>query len=90
MSIDSIASQRPLWVCKLDDNKLKEYLDVLNEFELKGTTNSELILNTVKTWYDISIYNSFDIEYWLFVNIKKLADDVYKEAAARWYDAMNA
>lgn len=71
MGVDIIQSHRPVWVCKLSDDKLKQYLDALNEFELKGNTGNELLLSTAETWYDGSI--------------QSLANDIYKEAAVRWY-----
>ena len=72
MGVDIIQAHRPLWVRKLSDNKLKQYLDALNEFELKGRfTDNKLLLITAQTWYDGSI--------------RSLASDVYKETAVRWY-----
>ncbi len=73
MSVDIIQSHRPIWVCKLNNDKLKQYLDALNKFELKGTTDNELLLDTAETWYNNSI--------------QRLANDIYKEAAVRWYEA---
>ena len=73
MGVDIIQSHRPIWVCKLNNDKLKQYLDALNEFELKGTTGNELLLDTAETWYNSSI--------------QRLANDIYKEAAVRWYEA---
>lgn len=73
MGVDIIQSHRPIWVCKLNNDKLKQYLDALNEFELKGTTDNELLLDTAETWYNNSI--------------QRLANDIYKEAAVRWYEA---
>lgn len=49
MSVSIIGSRRPLWTCKLSDNKLKQYLDAVDEFELKGSTDDELLLNTADT-----------------------------------------
>ena len=49
MGVDIIQSHRPIWVCKLSNDKLKQYLDALNEFELKGTTDNELLLDTAET-----------------------------------------
>lgn len=73
MSVDIIQSHRPIWVCKLSNDKLRQYLDALNEFELKGTTDNELLIDTAETWYNNSIQH--------------LANDIYKEAAIRWYEA---
>lgn len=42
-------------------------------FELKETTDNELLLDTAETWYNSSIQH--------------LANDIYKEAAVRWYEA---
>ena len=72
MSVDIIQSHRPIWVYKLSNDKLKQYLDALNEFELKGTTDNELLLDTAETWCNNSI--------------QRLANDIYKEAAVRWYE----
>lgn len=55
MGVDIIQSHRPIWVCKLNKDKLKQYLDALNEFELKETTDNELLLDTAETWYNSSI-----------------------------------
>lgn len=73
MSVDIIQSHRPIWVCKLSNDKLRRYLDAINEFELKGTTDNELLIDTAETWYNNSI--------------QRLANDIYKEAAIRWYEA---
>lgn len=73
MGMESI--KRPLWVSKLSDDKLKQYLDALNDFEAKKYIDNELLLHTLYTWY--SDQND---------KFSKLANDIYKEAAARWYD----
>lgn len=77
VGVDIIQAHRPLWVCKLSDDKLRQFLDLLNEFVLKGNTDSELLLCTAETWY----HNPIEIN-----NIMSLANDVYKEAAIRWYE----
>lgn len=77
MSVSIIQSHRPLWTCKLSDDKLKQYLDAIDEFELKGDTDNELLLNTADTWY----YSGDRDE-----NLRNLANDIYKEATVRWYD----
>ena len=69
--------KRPLWTEKLSNDKLLEFLDALNEFELRGSTENDLLLDTAETWY----LSSVGIE-----RINKLASDVYKEAARRWYE----
>ena len=73
MGMESI--KRPLWVCKLSDDKLKQYLDALNNCKAKKYIDNELLLHTLYTWYS-NQSNKFG----------KLANDIYKEAAARWYD----
>ena len=78
MGVDIIQAHRPLWTCKLSNDKLKQYLDALNEFELKGNTDNELLLHTAETWYS----NTVQIN-----NIASLANDIYKEAAVRWYES---
>ena len=78
MGIDIIKAHRPLWVCKLNNNELRLYLDALNEFEIKGNTDNELLLHTAETWY----HNQVPIN-----NIINLANDIYKEAAVRYYDS---
>ena len=75
MGMDFI--KRPLWTRKLSDEKLCKYLDEINEFELRGGTDSELLSYTVLTHYD----NKVSVE-----QIKCLANDVYKEASFRWYE----
>lgn len=75
MGMDCI--KRPLWTRKLSDEKLHKYLDELNEFELRGKTDSKLLLDTAETWYS----NLVDMERLLHLSI-----DIYKEAAFRWYE----
>ena len=70
--------KRPLWTRKLSDTELCKYLDELNEFELRSSTDSELLHNTAETWYS----NATEIERLLLLSI-----DVYKEASFRWYDS---
>lgn len=69
--------KRPLWTRKLSEEKLHKYLNELNEFELRGTTNSELLLDTAETWYS----NKVGIE-----GLLQLSVDIYKEATYRWYE----
>mgnify|MGYP004498592413 CR=1 FL=1 len=57
----------------MSDNELKQYLDALNEFEINGNTDNELLIHTAETWYHNHITN--------------LANDIYKEAAVRYYDS---
>ena len=78
MSVSVIGSRRPLWTCKLSDDKLKQYLDAVDEFELKGSTDDELLLNTADTWYYSDDRNE---------NLRNLVKDIYKEATVRWYDS---
>ena len=68
--------KRPLWTRKLSDEKLYKYLGELNEFELRGETNSELLLDTAETWYSHLVGME---------RLLRLSIDVYKEAAFRWY-----
>lgn len=75
MSMDFI--KRPLWIRKLSDDKLCQYLDALNELELRGGTDSELLHDTADTYYD----NSVGMERLLLLSI-----DIYKEASFRWYE----
>lgn len=77
MGMDIIKSKSPLWTGKLNDEQLCKYLDALNEFELRGSTDSELLHNTANMWYS----NATGIEKLLLLSI-----DVYKEAAFRWYE----
>lgn len=78
MGMDIIQSKRPVWICKLSDDKLKQYLDALNEFELRGSTDNELLLDTAETWYRNPV---------MLNNLMSLACDVYKEASIRWYES---
>lgn len=75
MSMDFI--KRPLWTRKLSDDKLHQYLDALNELELRGGTDSNLLHDTADTYYD----NSVGMERLLLLSI-----DIYKEASFRWYE----
>lgn len=77
MGMDIIKSKSPIWTGKLSDEQLCKYLDELNEFELRGNTDSELLHNTANMWYS----NAAGIERLLLLSI-----DVYKEAAFRWYE----
>lgn len=76
MGIDIIQMHKPLWTSKLSDEKLQQYLDALNELELKGGTDSKLLLDTAETWYHSP--TTMD-------NLMHLTLDIYKEAAVRWY-----
>ena len=78
MGVDIIQMHRPLWTTKLSNDKLKQYLDALNEFELRGTTDNELLLSTAEAWY----HNPVQIN-----NLMSLANDIYKEATVRWYES---
>mgnify|MGYP001075865053 CR=1 FL=1 len=81
MGVEMIQWATPLWVSKLSDDKLKQYLDDLNELKLNrndiNRINNELLLSTAKTWY---------CNYLLKDKIISLAHDVYAEAAIRWYN----
>ena len=79
MGMDFI--KRPLWTGKLSDDKLRKYLGELNDRELKGNTNSELLLDTAEAFYF-----SKSIEK----NLESLAVDIYKEAAFRWNEREDA
>lgn len=76
MGVEYVRMHRPLWLCKVKDDKLKEYMEALDDFKLRGHTDNELLLDTAEGWYD-------DTESGKALD--KLADDVYREAAIRWY-----
>ena len=69
---------RHLWTRELSDAQLCKYLDELNEFELHGSTDSDLLHHTAETYYG----NAVGIERLLLLSI-----DVYKEASFRWYES---
>lgn len=79
MSMDFI--KRPLWTRELSNMQLCKYLNELNELELRGNTDSELLHGTVEMYYD----NVVGMERLLLLSI-----DVYKEAAFRWYESREA
>ncbi|MFA5409830.1 MAG: hypothetical protein WC343_13745 [Bacilli bacterium] len=66
---------RKLFLEKLSDQKLKELINLLEELDIKGATDSELLRNYADTWYD----NKVGIERFACLQI-----DVYKEATYRW------
>ena len=78
MGIDIIKMNKPVWTRKLSNQKLQQYLDALNEWELTDRTTNELLLNTVAMYYHAP--TTID------TLMMHLALDVYKEAAVRWYE----
>ena len=74
MSMDFI--KRPLWTRKLSDDKLRKYLDEINQCKLHNSVASELIQDTIDCWY-----SKVSKE----IGMKSLFVDIYKEAAYRWY-----
>ena len=71
----------PLWVEKLSDDKLMQYIEALNDFEIKGQTDNQILISSASTWYYSENASQED-------EIKSLAHDVYKEAAIRWHDVL--
>lgn len=73
----------PLWVQKLSDYKLKQYIESLNEFEISGRTNNIALKNIAAAWYSTERTTEED-------ELRSLANDVYREAAIRWHDSQDA
>ena len=71
---------RPLWVQKLSDERLKEMLSYVQDIEILGSTDNEKVLNITETWYDQKV----GIERLMAFSI-----DVWKEAALRWVTTVN-
>jgi len=66
---------RKLFLEKLTDEKLKELLELLEDMEIKGSTDNEIIHHYADTWYD----NRVGVERLLLLQI-----DTYREASFRW------
>jgi tRNA U54 and U55 pseudouridine synthase Pus10 len=64
-----------LFLEKLSDEKLKELLELLEDMEIKGTTDSEIIHHYADTWYD----NRVGVE-----RLLRLQIDTYREASHRY------
>lgn len=67
---------RPLWVQKLSDEKLKEMLSQIQDFEITGVIQHNEVRNIINTWYDQNTV----MEKMIACSI-----DVWKEAAFRWW-----
>lgn len=67
---------RPLWVQKLTDKRLKALLEKLDELQNTGVADDEELICLSKTWYD----NRVGMERFLSLSI-----DVWKEASFRFY-----
>lgn len=66
---------RPLWVQKLSDEKLKNMLEYTQDIEATGVARAEEVWHIVETWYSQKV----GIERLMAFSI-----DVWKEAAFRW------
>jgi hypothetical protein len=58
---------------------LEELIDLLEDMEIKGSTDSEVLRNYADTWYE----NKIGIE-----RLAALQIDTYHEATYRWIDNM--
>lgn len=65
----------PLWLQKLNDEKLSELLDKIDDLQLKGSTSDEELILLSETWYD----NNVGVERFV-----RLSIDAWKEAAYRF------
>lgn len=68
-----------LFLEKMSDKKLKELLELIEDMDTKGTTDSEIIHYYADTWYD----NKVGIE-----RLLRLQIDVYREASHRYRSLM--
>jgi len=66
---------RPLFLEKMSDEKLMELVQMINDFEIVGATNNEVLLRYADTWYP----NPVGLE-----RLMRLTVDVFREAANRW------
>lgn len=65
----------PLWLQKLNDEKLSELLSKIDDLQLKGSTSDEELISLSDAWYD----NNVGME-----RFTRLSIDVWKEAAYRF------
>lgn len=68
---------RPLWLENLSDEKLKEILLKIQEFQTTGVTSDEELKNIANTQYD----NKVGLERFTCLSI-----DIWKETSFRWLD----
>jgi len=64
-----------LFLQKMTDDKLKELLELLEDMDIKGSTDSEIIHHYADTWYD----NKVGIERLILLQI-----DTFREASYRY------
>lgn len=64
-----------LFLEKMSDKKLKELLELLEEMDIKGSTDSEVVHHYADAWYS----NNVGVERLLFLQI-----DTYREASHRY------
>ena len=65
----------PLWIQKLNNEKLSELLNKIDDLQLKGSTSDEELISLSETWYD----NNVGME-----RFTRLSIDAWKEAAYRF------
>ena len=65
----------PLWIQNLNNEKLSELLNKIDDLQLKGSTSDEELISLSETWYD----NNVGME-----RFTRLSIDAWKEAAYRF------
>lgn len=65
----------PLWLQKMNDEKLSELLNKIDDLQLNSSTSDEELISINETWYD----NNVGME-----RFTRLSIDAWKEAAYRF------
>lgn len=68
-------SRGPLWLQKMNDEKLSELLNKIDDLQLNSSTSDEELISINETWYD----NNVGME-----RFTRLSIDAWKEAAYRF------
>ena len=68
-------SRGPLWLQKMNDEKLSELLNKIDDLQLNSSTSDEELISISETWYD----NNVGME-----KFTRLSIDAWKEAAYRF------
>jgi len=68
-------SRGPLWLQKMNDEKLSELLNKIDDLQLNSSTSDEELISISETWYD----NNVGME-----RFTRLSIDAWKEAAYRF------
>ena len=72
---NKMISRGPLWLQKMNDEKLSELLNKIDDLQLNSSTSDEELISISETWYD----NNVGME-----RFTRLSIDAWKEAAYRF------